>query len=384
MRMTELCSGRRAWRLTTVLIGALLLASTSGRFAVVSGFANALSTEDRGGHDDDRRGHDDGRLPEGTVWVVNRDLGELTIFDARSGKVVKSLPVGAGAHDICISERAGKAYVTAETINTVTAVDMRTLATESIPVAPLPHHIEPSPDGRTIYVTLASHTATAGLPQYAAIDTDDNAVTYVTTSDNPLARSHGPSPSLDGDTLFVAHDIGDEVTGVDTETGDIDPSITPIVRAEEVTPTRFGHLLWASSRGDGTVKRIDLETNTITASVPVGVQPESVMLTPSERTLVVSLRGSPAVVGFVDTVKLALRGTLQIGGPGTFGDLGVITSNGRHVFATFDAGISGVGGVAVIDVRTRKVVDTWVYPGTGRPHGLWHSKKKLRLDRQKR
>ena len=70
--------------------------------------------------------------------------------------------VGAGAHDICISERARKAYITAETINTVTTVDTKTLAKESIAVSPLPHHIEPSHDGRTIYVSLASHTPTAG------------------------------------------------------------------------------------------------------------------------------------------------------------------------------------------------------------------------------
>jgi DNA-binding beta-propeller fold protein YncE len=309
---------------------------------------------------------------------VNRDLGELAIFDAE-GTLLKTLLVGAGAHDICISERAGKAYITAETINAVTTVDTETLVTDSIPVTPLPHHIEPSPDGRTIYVSLASHTPTMGSPQYAAIDTDDNSVTYVTTSHNASARSHGPHPSLDGDTLYVAHDIGDEVSGVDIETGNIDPSITPIVRAEEVIPTRFGHLLWASSRGDGTVKRIDLDTKTITASVPVGVQPESVMLTPSEQTLVVSLRGTPASVAFVDTVNLTLRGTVQIGGTGTSGDLGVITNNGRHVYATFDAGVSGTGGVAVIDVRTQTVVDTWAYPGTGRPHGIWYSRKKLRL-----
>jgi DNA-binding beta-propeller fold protein YncE len=257
-------------------------------------------------------------------------------------------------------------------------VDIKTLVTESIPVSPLPHHIEPSPDGRTIYVSLASHTAAVGAPAYAVIDTDDNSVTYMTTSNNPLARSHGPHPSLDGDTVYVAHDIGDEVTGVDSETGTIDPSIAPIARAEEVIPTRFGHWLWASSRGDGTVKRIDLDTKTITASVPVGVQPESVMLTSSERTLVVSLRGTPANVAFVDTVNLTLSGTVQIGGAGTFGDLGVIANNGRHVYATFDAGVSGIGGVAVIDVRTQTVVDTWAYPGTGRPHGIWYSRKKLK------
>jgi hypothetical protein len=103
------------------------------------------------------------------------------------------------------------------------------------------------------------------------------------------------------------------------------------------------------------------------------------MLTPSERTLVVSLRASPATLAFVDTRKLTLAGTVPIGGAGTFGDLAVMTRDGRHVFATFDAGSSGTGGVAVVDVRTREVVSTWAYPGTGRPHGIWYSRRKPKL-----
>ena len=137
----------------------------------------------------------------------------------------------------------------------------------------------------------------------------------MTTSSNPAARSHAPHPSLDGEMVYVPHDLGNEVSGIDTETENIEFSITPISRAEEVIATRFHNLLWVSSRGDGTVKRIDLDTNKITGSVAVGVQPESVMLTPFERTLVVSLRGSPATLAFVDTVNLTLRGTVQIGGP---------------------------------------------------------------------
>ena len=42
----------------------------------------------------------------GSVWVVNRDRGELAVFDAETGTVLTTLPVGAGAHDICISEEA--------------------------------------------------------------------------------------------------------------------------------------------------------------------------------------------------------------------------------------------------------------------------------------
>ena len=313
--------------------------------------------------------------PHGSVWVVNRDRGELAVFDARNGAVVATLPVGAGAHDVCIAEQAGKAYITAETIHTVTTVDMKTLALESIPVAPLPHHCEPSHDGHTVYVGLSSHTAAAGAPQLAAIDTGDNSVTMMRTSDNAAARAHGPYPSIEGDTLYVAHDVGDEVTGVDIETDTVEFSVKPILRAEEVIATRSGDLLWVSSRGDGTVKRIDLATHTITGSVAIGVQPESVMLTTNEKTLVASMRGTPAALAFVDTASLTLLGVVPIGGAGTFGDLAVMSRDSKFVFATFDAGVAGTGGVAVVHVPSRTVVASWAYPGTGRPHGIAYSRR---------
>ena len=330
-----------------------------------------------------------GRLPKGSVWVVNRDQGSLTIFDAATGDVMGQVEgVGLGAHDVCLAERAGKAFVTAETANAVTVVDLRTLAVDTVAVGPLPHHCEPSPDGRTMYVSLASHTPAAGAPQLAAIDTWDHSVTYITTSANAAARTHGPHPSPDGNTIYVAHDVGDEVTAVDAGTGEIALSVGPIARAEEVIATRFGDRLWASSRGDGTVKRIDLETGAITGSVAVGVQPESVMLTPSERLLAVSLRGSPATLGFVDTRRLSLVALVPLApvepcgvvpeAP-TFGDLAVMSRDGRFVFATFDRGAACRGGVSVVDVRSRQVVATWPYPGNGRPHGIWYTRHKPRF-----
>jgi len=321
----------------------------------------------------------------GSVWVVNRDRGELAVFDAWTGAVLATRQVGRGAHDICISESAGKAYIAAEADNMVAAVDIKTLDVEWIPVGPLPHHVEPSTNGRFIYVSLDSHPVSppAGAAQVAVIDTKDHSVSYILTSLNPLARSHGPRPSRNGHTLYVAHDTGNELTAVDLETGSIDFSATPIPRAEEAIATRDGHHLWVSSRGDGTVKRIDLRGQSAIVSVPVGVQPESVMLAPpSDRTLIVSLRGSPATLAFVDTDALQVESAVQIGGVGTFGDLAVLSRDGHFVYATFDATAAGTGGVAVVDVRSRQVVATWAYPAGGRPHGIWHSSLKPHLQEE--
>ena len=334
---------------------------------------------------------------KGTVWVVNRDQGTLMVFDADSGEplIPKAKLVGRGAHDICISERSRKAYITAEADNVVSAVDVDELLAavtaadvdavfvDKFPVAPMPHHIEPSHDGRFVYVTLASHNTMVGSPQYAVIDTSNHdSVTFTTTSENPGARAHAVYPTPDGETVFVAHDTGNEVSAIASASSDIvfstASTIDPpqvIARAEELVATRFGNQLWVAARGDGSVKRLDLKFPYAITSIDVLVQPESVMLTPSEHTLVVSSRGTPASLAFVDTVGETLLGTVPIAGPGTFGDLAVIGHDGRYVYATYDANIGGTGGVAVVDVRTQTVVKTWEYPGTGRPHGVWYSRK---------
>ena len=325
--------------------------------------------------------------PQGTVWVVNRDLGQLAVFDAATGDLLATRPVGRGAHDICISEQAQKAYITAETDNAVTIVDTDTLAIDSIPVGPLPHHVEPSNDGHTIYVSLASHPTTQPAPgrnEYAAIDTRDHSVTYRTSSHNASARTHAMAPNLDGDRLYVAHDAGNEVTGINLDTGVVEFTVANIPRAEEVMPSRSGDVLWVSSRGSNSVKRINLGRPQDTpASANVGVQPESMMLTPNERTLVVSLRGTPASLGFVDTATVGTATPeiqlVPIAGPGSAGDLAVMTANGHFVFATYDNGPTGTGGIVVVDVRTREIVNAWDYPGPGRPHGIWYSRKAARF-----
>jgi DNA-binding beta-propeller fold protein YncE len=109
---------------------------------------------------------------------------------------------------------------------------------------------------------------------------------------------------------------------------------------------RDGETLFVSMRVEDTVRTIDLETFTVTGDVvAVGDQPESLILTPGERTLIVSLRGTPARLAFVDTDPFSLEQTL-------------------------DALASGQGGVAKVDVHKRIVVETMPYPGVGRPHGI--------------
>ena len=96
----------------------------------------------------------------GTVWVVNRDKGEVTVFDGRPAFRWRPVPTGAGAHEVAISRRR-KAYVTNECENTVSIMSTRTLARRKISLGPRPHHLEPAGDGETMLVGLVGTNVAA-------------------------------------------------------------------------------------------------------------------------------------------------------------------------------------------------------------------------------
>jgi hypothetical protein len=193
-------------------------------------------------------------------------------------------------------------------------------------------------------------------------------VSFTTTSNNAAARSHAPHPSLEGDKVYVPHDLGDEVSGIDIATGNIDFSIAPILRAEsDCHPVRPPALGVVARRRHGEAHRPRYQyrhrLGDSRRSTRVG----------DAHALRAHAGGQPATratLAFVDTVKPALIGTVQIAGDGTFGDLAVITKDGRHVYATFDAAPNGSGGVAVVDVRERKVRRYVGVPAPGAPTGF--------------
>ena len=312
---------------------------------------------------------DDGK---NTVWVTNRDANKVTVFDAVSGAIRRTFDARRGAHDIVISRKAGKAYVTNEQDNSISVYATDTFAPlANFPISPLPHHAEISRDDRTVYVGLF------GTNRIAVIDTETDDVHDYPSSPSSNARAHAPHPSEDGRFIFVPHEQGSfELTKLDTEDNfNVVMNVIPGNGPSEVLPARGGKL-YVSIRNEGKVKVLDDTTGALEWELFIGTQPESLMLTPNERVLVVTLRGSPAQIAFVDTVAHKVITTVPLvegNGTGTNGDLGVMSHDRRFVYATFDRGMNGVGGVSVIDVKSMTRVATWDYPVAGRPHGIAYS-----------
>jgi YVTN family beta-propeller protein len=308
---------------------------------------------------------------QATVWVANRDADNVTIFDAFTGAIVRTFLVGDGAHDIAISDTAGKAYVTNELEDRVAVVSVATHQILKTLSMPRPHHAKVSPDGRRVYVGLFNNNLVA------AIDTATDQVFIVPSSANPNVKAHAPRSSPSGRLVFVPHEVGDEVTALDAATGQLLGAVNIGSMPTEVLAAADGRRLFVAMRGEGRIKVVDLATTQVIGSVDVGTQPESLILANDQRTLISSLRGSPAQLAFADADRLTLFGRVPLAGSGTFGDLAVLSPDGRYVYATFDAGINGTGGVTVIDAQNGQRVGGWLYPGVGRPHGIAYSTTSL-------
>jgi DNA-binding beta-propeller fold protein YncE len=327
-------------------------------------------------------GHRDHRHREpDTVWVVNRDRGTVMVFDAHTGDAVTDTPieVGPGAHDIAVSHRMGKVFVSDDSSKVFVLATATREVIDTIEFDPgsRPHHLSTSHDQRTVYVGLFAGN------NIAAIDTRTHDVRTFPSSTRPGTTAHAPEPSADDRFVFVPHEGQNLVTMLSarkgTELGAAVLGTAANSSPSEVLPTRDGDTLFVSMRNEGAIRTIDIETFTPTGDVvAVGVQPESLILRPGERTLIVSLRGTPARLAFVDTDTLTLAATLDIAGAGTLGDLAVASPDGRYVYATFDASATGQGGVAKVDAFRRTLVDTFLYPGFGRPHGIAYVRGRIR------
>lgn len=146
----------------------------------------------------------------GRVWVTNRTLNNIALFDAATGMVRGTAPVGRAPTGIVAPPGTGKVYVSDEGSNTVSvlsASSLKLLAT--IPTGPRPHHMGHDPSGRYVYV------AEFGSNQVGMIDTrDDRRLMGLAASASPTARTHAPFAAADG-TLYAVSEGSNELAAID-------------------------------------------------------------------------------------------------------------------------------------------------------------------------
>jgi DNA-binding beta-propeller fold protein YncE len=307
-------------------------------------------------------GSSDRRELNGTIWAANRGAHTIRGFDAATGGVVATVTMAPSSQPGDLAYAKGKLYV-AEEFGSPPAIAIVDAGTgdvlKRIFTGPRPHHVHASVGGNLIAYGVF------GTNKVGIIDTHtDTLVGEWAASTNPAARSHAGVFSKDGNIVYVANDVVNELSAVDPLSGALLWTMT-VANAHELAVTHDGKTAYISCRGGNALRIVDLERRVITATVALGPAPDTLQLSANEKLLTVGLRGSPGQVVVVDTATLDYD-VVTIGGTGTIAGHQWTSPNGHFTFAAFE----GPGaGVAVIDhEQGNAVAQTLDYPG--RPHGI--------------
>jgi DNA-binding beta-propeller fold protein YncE len=303
-----------------------------------------------------------GRHIKGTIWVANRGAHTIRGFDTATGNVVATVAMAPGSQPGDLAYARGKLYVSEEfgTPPAIAIVDAETgEIVKRISTGPRPHHVHVTRDGDLISYGVF------GTNRVGIIDTQtDTLVGEWAASTNPAARSHAGVFSPDGETVYVANDVVNELAALDPRSGELLWTMS-VPAVHELIVTHDGKTAYVTCRAASELRVVDLRHHVVTATVPLGPLPDTLQLSANEKQLTVGLRGTPAQVAVVDTRTLAFE-RVTIGGPGTIAGHQWSSPNRHWTFAAFE----GPGaGIAVIDHReANTVVQTVAYPG--RPHGV--------------
>lgn len=310
----------------------------------------------------------------GTVFVTERGLvpGSVTAFDAATGRPIWTSKTGLTPIGVTKPRGTHKVYTSDEGSSQLSVFDEETGALlKKIPMGLGPHHLMASRNGRRIYVAEFLQN-TVGVVDTAT----DTAIAHYPASKLLTARTHSVFITRDGEDLYAANTRSDrtlrgDVAHIDAETGELLCNTDVGIDPSEILVTPDGRRGYVSVRGENKIKELDLHGDCPVLTgheAVIGSMPDTLQLTRDRKQLVVTLRGTPAQISFLDTKTFAVQ-IVAIPGHTTTGHHW-LSKNGRLTFVA----VENPGGLAVVDNETGAVVADYLYPnppGGNRPHGVF-------------
>ncbi len=334
------------------------------------------------------------------VFVPNRASADVAVIDADQDKVIGHIKVGNVPHQVAVSDTTGKLLATNTEDNTVSIVDLRSLKTEAtLKLGHEPEHMEISPGGNL----AAIGNILSG--EVSLVDLSSNTERARVSG---LHEPHNMTFSPDGRLLYVGNLGANFVSVIDVEKGKVireigigeGQALAALPGSDDehqgvinVTRTPDGRLGFAAYGDGGAMAVIDLRDMRKLATLKTGEEPWRAYTTADGRYMILPnngdqtvsiysttspfreiahLRGAEDMTGvntgwfettaFVisrgdDKVKILDLTTMTNAGEISFGkdaspETGVVTPDG----AKFYVALSGRDEVAVIDVKTRRII----------------------------
>lgn len=351
---------------------------------------------------------DDPKTREWAAQIIEAQEGEIAEMQAW-------LEANAGEAPAALGQTGGTVYSANEGDNSISAIDLRTGAIDTISIPVAPHNVDLTPDGKLLLavgnpaaegdhgsdghgadgaadgqlvildpqnastpkatVAVGSHPAhvvadrlgrayvsLAGGDEIAVVDLAQAKVMgRIATGDYP----HGLRLSPDETQLYVANVEDGSVSVIDTQALSQVARIPVGTAPVQVGFTPSGDQVYVSLRDENRVAVIDTSTREVTNRIEVGPNPIQMFATPDGAFVYVANQGTDAepnnTVSVIDTATGQVVKTLTTGG----GAHGVSAStDGAFVFVTNIADDT----VSIIDVGSQEVVKT--VPVGDRPNGI--------------
>jgi YVTN family beta-propeller protein len=291
-------------------------------------------------------GQNNGNLPPSPpiVYVSNAG-GGITEVNTANNSVIATAPFANNANSVAVTPDGRRMYVSNRDVPEVTVFDAQTnVPLKVIPVGNVSQDnlgLAVSPNGQLVYVSnQASGTVT---------------VIYVPTSTVIQVIPTGLEPiwitfSADSSRAYVSNQVSGTISVIATTSGTITNTIYGFSCPFESVITRDGSELLVSSQCDDSLKVVNLSTNAIINSIPTGPNPRGIALTPDGTRAYVADWFSNTV----DVIDVAAQANLNA--PITVGanPWGMaMTPGGNAYTANF-----GDGTISVIDTSTNTVTAT--------------------------
>lgn len=304
-----------------------------------------------------------------TLIVANKSEATVSLVDLPAGKVVATLPVGTGPHEVAVSPGGRLALIAnyggpgpQGAGSSLTLIDVpaaKVLKTIDLGEYRRPHGVH-FLDERRALVTAEVNKA------LIEVDVETGKVTGAVTTGQDV--SHMVAVTPDGSRAFVANIGSGSVTAVDLKGKKHLADIPTGNGAEGVAVTPDGKQVWVTNRAADTVTVVDAMTLKVLGSQPSAKFPIRAEATPDGKHVLVSnaQSGDLSVFTTADR-KLERRISLETGE--TSVPIGIeIAPDGKRAYVAH----AGADQISIVDLKSWKRVGSLT--AGKEPDGMGYSK----------
>jgi YVTN family beta-propeller protein len=305
---------------------------------------------------------------DGILWVTNATAALVTAFNATTGDVLATVPVGLKPAGIAGPDGTGKVYVADEGSDTVSVISRATMSVVRTIALPAPsgrqpHHVSESADGQFVYVgELGSNVV-----DVIATASDEIVARFAT--DWPGSKTLAVVPDPEGAILYAvnrgAAPSSSTLVALDAGTGRWLWQLPLTGDPADFVMSADGRIGMVAYHGDSSIDVIDLEQHAVVKAIGLGTADldATLQLTPDGWFAIVAPGTTATQAGLVDVVRMAALTPVSLTATATASDL-----QAQQLSYVVVGGNGDVpAGVVAIDANSRTVIRRFRLPGGGSP-----------------